>query len=250
MLITFGKYGHVEDEKKEKEYFLEQLNFLMRKLNDYPNEQKNYNEKEIVKPLKDLLKREINSTYFNSVYYSMLCSFLGIMGLCYYTLTPEEKEVILNMDYTYENFKEKSPSIINNFIARIKKAFPASLSFCFDDIYFILHMQIVYREYFSFNNFVIYVRDYYILDDTISLIKKYRDDEEYNKIKKRVIDIYPELKEKYGMNRILEKIVSFITKNTDYDNEITKKILDDYYYKNKNNKKENEESIRLKDKQD
>ena len=250
MLITFGRYGHSEDEKKEKEYFLEELNFLIYKLNGYQDEQKKYDENEIVKPLKDLLKREINSTYFNSVYYSMLSSFLKIMGLSYYTLTTEEKEDILNMDYTYENFKEKSPDIINNFIARIKKAFPSSLSFCFDDIYFIFHMQIVYREYFSFNNFITYVRDYYILDDTISFIKEYRNDEEYNKTKKRVINIYPQLKEKYGMNRIFEKIVSFITKNTDYDNEITKKILDDYYNKNKNNKLENDETIRLKDKQD
>ena len=43
--------------------------------------------------------------------------------------------------------------------------------------------------------------------------------------------IYPEVKEKYGMNRILEKIFSFFWTDTDYDHE-KKKILDNYY-KNK-----------------
>ena len=249
MLITFGRYGHVEDEEKEKEYFLKSLNFFMYKLNDWRDLEKKYNEIEIQKPLKELFKKKINSTYFNSVYFSMFSSFLGIMGLSYFTLTQKEKEEILDMDYTYENFKEKSPSIIDNFIKRIKKAFPSSLSFCFDDIYFIFNIQICYSEEFSFNNFIKYIRDYYIFDKTLPYCKEYRDDKQFNERKKKAIKIYPEIKEKYGMNRIFEKILSFITGTTDYDHEETKKILDNYY-NNKNNKIDNDEAIRLKDKQD
>ena len=174
------------------------------------------------------------------------------MGLCYYTLTPKEKEDILDMDFTYENFKEKSPSIINNFIKRVKKEFPSSLSSCADDIYFIFHIQFCYQESFSFKNFIEYIRDYYILDETIPNLQNYRDDKKYKEMQKKVIDIYPEIKEKYGMNRILEKFISFFTPNTDYYSEKTKKILNDYYEKkkNKNYKIENDETIKLKEKED
>lgn len=252
MIITFGRYGHVEDEKKEKEYFLVNLNELIYQLSGYSDPYPKYNEIEIVKPFKDLFIRKINSTYFNSIYYSCLSSFLKIMGLCYYTLTPKEKEDILDMDFTYENFKEKSPSIINNFIKRVKKEFPSSLSSCADDIYFIFHIQFCYQESFSFKNFIEYIRDYYILDETIPNLQNYRDDKKYKEMQKKVIDIYPEIKEKYGMNRILEKFISFFTPNTDYHSEKTKKILNDYYEKkkNKNYKIENDETIKLKEKED
>ena len=250
MIITFGRYGHVEDEKKEKEYFLVNLNQLIYQLSGYSDPFPKYNEIEIVKLFKDLFIRKINSTYFNSNYYSYLSYFLRIMGLCYYTLTPKEKEDILDMDFTYENFKEKSPSIINNFIKRVKKEFPSSLSFCADDIYFIFHIQICYHESFSFKNFIDYIRDYYILDETIPNLQSYRDDKKYKEMQKKVIDIYPEIKEKYGMNRIFEKILSYITMDTDYNYEKSKNILDNYYNKKKNNKIEDEESIKLKDKYD
>ena len=52
------------------------------------------------------------------------------------------------------------------------------------------------------------------------------------------------------MNKTLEKILSFITMETDYNYEKTKNLLDNYYNKKKNNKIEDEESMKLKDKFD
>lgn len=65
-------------------------------------------------------------------------------------------------------------------------------------------------------------------------------------------DIYPIIKEKYGgMNRTLEKILSFFSSDTDYNYDKTKNILDKYYNEKQNNKKEyDEEKIKLKNKYD
>ena len=62
--------------------------------------------------------------------------------------------------------------------------------------------------------------------------------------------IYPEVKEKYGMNRTLEKILSFFFDDSDYNNEKTKELLDNYYKNKQKNKKDDDESVGLKEKQD
>ena len=62
--------------------------------------------------------------------------------------------------------------------------------------------------------------------------------------------IYPEVKEKYGMNRIFEKICSFFWTDTDYNHEKTKEILDNYYKNKRKNKMDDDEAVGLKDKQD
>ena len=65
----------------------------------------NLSEKEIIGPLKTLLKRDAN-TYFNSLYRMSLTTFLESMGLSYYTLTKKEKEEIIDMDFTYDNWEK------------------------------------------------------------------------------------------------------------------------------------------------
>ena len=247
-MITFGRFGHVEDSKKEKERFLEELNLLMARLTGYTSVNKEYKEMEIVKPLKEILKSKENS-YFNLTFHLVLSIFLHIMGLSYYNLTSKEKEEIIDMDFTYENWEKKSFYLINNFIERIKKECPPLVWFCFDDIYFVFHIQIIYDKQFKLNDLVTYIRDYFILNNTVSYLEEYRDPKKYKEIQKKVFDLYPIIKERIGMNRTLEKILSYIRIDTDYNYEITKNILNNYY-KNKNNKIENEESIKLKDKQD
>ena len=248
-MITFGRFGHAEDIQKDKEFFLEQLNFFMYKLNDYDGKN-DYKEEEIIKPLKEKLNERIKEEeYFFStgVTYSMLSSFLNIMGLSYYNLTQKEKEEILEMDFTYDNWKIKSIELINSFIQRIKNASPQIAQFCFDDIYFIFHIQIIYRYEFKLKYLPTYIRDYFILNNTIEPLKEYRNPELYNDIQKKVIIRYPRIKEECGVNRILEKILSYFTFN-DYHYEKTRKILDDYY--NKKNGIKDEESESLKEKFD
>lgn len=63
-----------------------------------------------------------------------------------------------------------------------------------------------------------------------------------------MIKIYPKLKEKYGMNSTLEKLLSFIFVDNDYNYEPIRNILDNYY--NGNNKIKEDEYINLKEKND
>ena len=94
---------------------------------------------------------------------SWFSSFLENMYLSYYILDSEEKkDILLNMDYTYDNWKIKSYELMKNFKERTKKIFPQIVHFCLDDDYFLLHMQIFYRENFRYDNFVVYIRVYFI----------------------------------------------------------------------------------------
>ena len=248
-MITFGKFGHAENMQKDKEFFLERLNFLMYELNNFSGK-RDYKEAEIIKPLKEKLNKRIKEEEFflaTGVTYDMLSSFLGIMGLNYYNLTQKEREEILEMDFTYDNWKIKSNELINSSIQRIKDASPKIVEFCFDDIYFIFHIQIISEYEFKSKYLPIYIRNYFILNDTIDPLKKYRNSEIYNNIQKKVFVLYPRIKEECGRNRIFEKIISYFT-DTDYENEKTRKILYDYY--NKKNEIKDEESKSLKDKFD
>ena len=245
--MYFGRYGFVEDTKEEKKLFLERLNYLIHSL-EY-NDKKEYNEKEIIDVTKIVLKKYVTDSYHN-LYTDALSIFLTSMGLSYFILTPEEKKEILEMDYTYDNWRIKSQELIDSFNIRIKNVFPENLRFCLEDKYFVLHIRICYHKDFKINNFIKFIRDYFILDKTLPDILKNRECQLFFDIKKRVYLIYPELKEKYGMNRTLEKVLSFFFDDYDYNNEKTKELLDNYYKNKQKNKKDDDESVGLKEKQD
>ena len=246
-MITFGRFGHVEDREKEKEYYLKHLNYLLFLITGGWDENK-YKEIEIIKPLKEILKRNENS-FFNIGYKDCLCGFLESMGLSYYNLTPKEKEEIIDMDFTYENWEKKSLELIENFIERTKNACPQIIRFIFDDVGFVFHIQIIYHKEFRLKDLPIYIRDYFILDYTTDQLKELRDKEKYDNIKRKAINIYPIIRERYGMNKFLVKFLNYIGVYTNYDDdEKIRNILNKYY--KKNNKIENDESIKFKDKQD
>ena len=79
-----------------------------------------------------------------------------ICSLLFIALTKEEKDDILDMDFTYENWKDKSFVLINNFIKGLKNSSPESIWFCFDDIYFVFHIEIIYQRNFSLKNIIYY----------------------------------------------------------------------------------------------
>lgn len=245
-MITFGRFGPAIDIKKEKELFLEILLDFIYQIEGY-KERRNYNEKEIIEPVKKLLKENIN----RDVGKCILSGFLLHFGLSYYILSEKEKEEILDMDYTYENWKIKVPELMSAFKKRLQKVFPKMALFCLDDFYFIIHIGMASVESYRDDRFLIFIRKYYILDDTAGPIKEWRNQDRYKEIQKEVCAIYPKLKEKYGMNRTIEKILSFFIYN-DYSYEKSKKLLDDYYNKKQNNKIEygDDEKIKLKEKQD
>ena len=186
-------------------------------------DKKEYNEKEIVDVLKIKLMECVTDSIYN-IETEVFTSFLVSMGLSYYILSPEEKKEILEMDYTYDNWKRKMQELIESFNIRIKNAFPKKLWFCLVDKYFVLHIRICYYSDFKINNFIIFIRDYFILDKSIEFILENRECQLFYDIRKKMYAIYPEVKEKYGMNRILEKICSFFWTHSDYHHEINKKI--------------------------
>jgi hypothetical protein len=58
-MITFGRFGHVEDKEKEKTLYLEYLNDLMHKMNNtFLQDMTIYKETEIIKPLKEIMKKK------------------------------------------------------------------------------------------------------------------------------------------------------------------------------------------------
>ena len=249
-MITFGRIGNV-DEETDRKYFFQKLEFFMNLLTGLAYEFQTFTEIEIIKKIKKITKDfdpKQKPSFFGDRIPYCINIFLRDMGMSYYTLTLKEKEEILAMDFTYENWKEKSIKIINNYIERSKNVCPDSVDFCFNDICFVFYVQINHGCEFSLNNFLTFIRDYFILDKSKSLFEEYRNAKIYEDIQRKVINIYPNLKKRYGKNIYLEKILSFISSDTDYNYEETKKILDNN--KKFNNFIEGDETIKLKDKYD
>ena len=156
-LITFGKFGK-KDKDNDKKLFLEKLNILFRLVtfgqqfdSDYPDIT---NELEIVKPLKEILKRRENSWFLQRAYQASFNQLLKPMGLSYETLTNKEKEEVLDMDFTFENWEKKSQELLSSYIERSKNICPRGVWFCFEDIFFAMSVRIYKHSEFTLNNFI------------------------------------------------------------------------------------------------
>ena len=94
-------------------------------------------------------------------------------------------------------------------------------------------------------NFLSFIKDYFILDKYKEYYGYLRDNKLFNKIRDKMIDIYPILKDNYGRkNKILDKFMRFFEEDNDYNYEFIKEILNNYDKKNKN------EYIKLKQNED
>ena len=151
-MITFDRFGRKKDKKesqeKDMENFLESLNLLYDdftnffNLNAIPH---NLKEEEIIIPLKKIIKKDSKSSYLKSYFAMALSTFLESMGLSYYTLTQKEKEEIIDMDFSYDNWEKKSKELFKSFEERSKNVCPREVWFCFDDIA-LLFMSILYKD--------------------------------------------------------------------------------------------------------
>lgn len=242
--ITFGRFGSEENWKKEREQFLQYKKELINMLSGFEIKEKSLEGIEETK-INEMIKIYIKEC--KSILLIPLGIFMRFMGLSYIALSNEERNEIEEMDFTYENWEKKSSNIIENYLQRSKNACPSIIRFCFEDICFVFHAQIVYGCEFTLKNFVTFIRDYFILDKTKEFLKKYRDAKIYENIKKIVINLYPSLKQNYGINRYFEKILSYILNDTDYNYEKTKIILDNFYNKRINNNIKDDETIKFKD---
>jgi len=247
-MITFGRFGPNKDKEKDKGYFLESLNSILVEHTYIYNPQaqtKDLSEKEINTALKKIFKKEENYSC-NSTNGMYLTFLLERMGLSYYILTKKEKEEIAHLDFTYDSWKKKISELFENFIERSKEVCPPEVWFCFDDICFIVYVQIIQQSEFKTNNFLVFIRDYFILNRNTEFLKEYRDEKKFKEIQRKVLDIYPVIREKYGS--MWYKFINYVRGDSDYDYEITRNMLNNYY--NKNNNIEDDEKINLKDKID
>ena len=245
--ISFGRFGKKEQWEGEKEIFLEELRLLVSTITKNKENKELYakaNEIELAKTLKQMIaKKNYDDFYFDDA----ISAFMFRLGLSYKILTKSEKKEIFEMEFTYDNWKSKSEILYNNYLMKCIKNCPKEIYFCLKYSIFVTNVFSNYNSELTMNNFLRFIRDFFILENDICDYKKFIDIEEFNNLKKRVIKIYPELKEKYGANRILEKnFLCFFDEYNDYNYEIMKNILDNYY-KNKNNKINDNEKIKLID---
>ena len=243
--ITFGRFGRKENWVKDRELFLNYKKKLIYNLScDYYQSLDNKNEIEI----NELLKKNIKEKKLCPNFDYSLMLFMNNMGLSYNLLKKEEKEEIIEMDFTFENWERKSKIFFDNFKENSKKVSPPEVQLCFEDKCFIIFVQIFKNCEISKNNIIKFIRDYFILDIKKNIFERLRDPILFNTIRNNMIDLYPKLKAMYGINKNIEKLLSYFEKDNDYNNKYIKRILEKY--DNKDNKANDDEKIIFKDKID
>ena len=142
----------------------------------------------------------------------------------------------------------KNEELYNDYFKRSLISCPKDIHFCLKYRYFLMNVLGNYQSELTKDNFLQYIRDFFILEKDICFYENYIDYKEFKNIRDEVIEIYPKLKETHGGNRFLEKYFwRFIEQNTDYNYEIIENILDNYYNKKKKNNINDEEKIKLKE---
>lgn len=251
--VTYGRFGNKANLEKEKELFLTHIKNMIDKICLFKNIDINIreikDEIEISNILKDLIKKRNKSDRYYDDYLGFLMTVLGLPSN---GLSQEEKDEIWKMDFTFKSWEKKSNELFNKYFEKAKKICPKEAQFCLEDKVFLMYIHSIGHCEFRLDNFLHFIRDYFILEENRYLFEEYVPQDKFDEIKKKVINIYPKLKEKYsGRNRYLEKFLSFFEIDNDYYYAPVKKILDDYY-SGKNNKLNNneDETIKLKDKID
>ena len=231
--ITFGRFGSEKYWKKERELFLQikkELIYDQSAFKISEDSLEGMDENKINEIIKQYMK--VNK----DIIYITLRTFMRYMGLSYYILNQDEINEIVKMDFTYENWEKKSKILYDKFVKISQDIFPIEVKFCFEDKFFPIYV-VVLKDTFKKNNFINYIRDYFILDEGHVYFNEFRDEKLFNKLQKKIIEIYPIIKEKYGTNRFIEKFCSYMNpenKKNDYNIKYIKNILDNYYNKNKN----------------
>lgn len=222
----------IETDKKFFKYYKESLygNNLIYYDFEIAKELECYEESNMNKYIKEKFKKEKDKSY---LYDSLDRMFLNRFGISYLLFNENQKEEFINSDLTYESIKKLSYEVSKNNIKNCKKELPKEIYECFDDYCFIMVCQTEDNHKIDKNNFLLRIRDYFILDKYKNNCGSIRNEKKFEEIRKNMIDIYGQLKEKYGRNRYYEKFLSFFSNDTDYNYPETKSILNNYYkYKN------------------
>lgn len=240
--ITFGRFGREEHWKRDKGLFLTRLKELISELTKNEVSYEKENEIEIARNLKQILKKPESDVSYS------LSTFMLQMGLSYKILTKKEKEEIKKMEFTFENWEKKSEELYNDYLKKTLNVCPKEIHFCFEYRLFTTNVLCIHGSVLTKDNFLQYIRDFFLLEKGKCFYEEYQDRKEFNKLRDRVIEIYPKLKEIYGPNRYYEKyVLYFIDQNTDYNYKNVANIIDNYYNKKKINNINDEEIIKLKE---
>jgi len=250
---TFKEKYSTEDLLKDKELFFEAKKAFLSHILYYYSFNVNSLNKEEISQMDNLIKK---IKYENKPkFVEGLSFFLIRFGLLYKCLSKEEKEELFILNYTYEECKKAIAKIYDNFIFNSKKNLPPQVYICFDEKCFIAYCQTICETaVVNKKNFLKLIRNYFILDEEKETYEEYRNQQLFKQIQEKMIKIYPELKNTYGINRYLDKFFSHLDPENDYNNTYIKNILDQYYNNKKNlinnNDVDNNEYTPLKEKSD
>ena len=234
--IDFGRFSEMTEEKikRDKEilimYFANMCVIL-----SFPLDIDAIENKEIY--LNNLLEKGRNRVDFSF--------FMNPLGISYDYLDKEEKEEIKNLYISYENVKNFTLNYQKKYIEKCKKCLPSEIRECFKDICFIIYCHMYGNPKIDIKIFIRNIRDYFILDKEKNVFEKIRKKALFDEIRSNMLIKYPQLKkEYYGMNPTIEKLLSYIDRDNDYNYKILRDILD------KKKENDDEEKIKLKEKID
>lgn len=228
--VSFGRFKYLSKEELEEEkiIFLDAKKRILSSVlyHEFRTTKfKGTEESEIDKMVKEHIQSK------NKV--EKLRYILMGFGMNYDLLSDGEKIQLVNMDLTYDNCKNFVINNFNKYICKAKKECPNEIYECFDEQGFVAYCQLSGNK-INKNNFLSLIKEYFILD-SMDIYIPYRDNEKFKKIRDKMINLYPLLKDEYGRSRGFDKFMSFFEKDNDYNNELLKNILNEYYDKKENN---------------
>lgn len=240
-MITFGNIKELseEDIEIEKKNFYElKLDILCHLLYGPGPQSKSLMTKEDISNLDNLLKIKLvpKENDKGKQYFERKC-FLYKFGLSYEFLDDDEKDKLSTMEYSYENFKIFVSKNYKRLTEDFKKKCRSNIWICFEDKCFIAYCQFNEIE-INERNLTNFIKDYFILNKEDKRYGKYRENKTFEKIRQEIIYVYPSLKDEYGRNRYLDKFLSFLEPDNDYNYKFLRNLLDDYYKKKSDEKKE------------
>ena len=245
-LIDFGRYHNLSKEElqKDKELFLKKKRELANFTLDHNRDLSKYEGLE-ESQLDEIIKEKFSRIKYSIDVQCALGNFLYAIGLNENLLNDDEKKQILNMKLTYDNCKKFALNHYDKYIEKAKDECPSEIYICFEEKIFITYCITYRKAEINKNNFLYFIRDYYILDKYKECYGDYRNNSIFNKIRDKMIDLYPVLKDEFGRkNKTFDKFMSFFEVDNDYNYEFIKELLNNYEKKNKN------KFIKLKKKED
>lgn len=255
--VTFGKFKKFtkeEDLIEDKNLFINSKKVLLSYLL-YEETEFDKLTKEQICDLDNLIKRELYN--YNSldiedddILYYAFYFFMFKFGLSIELISDQEKEELLTMDLSYENCKKMVLNIFDKYIEEMNNYWPDEIKVCYKERGFVSYCHcrentIIKKD----NSFLKVIRDYFLLDKGKFYYDDTRDNNLFNEIKIEMEKIYPELKEKYGMKKYLDKILGFLGyMPSDYSYDEVSKLLNNY--DKQKNQKNKGEYITIKQKED